>query len=104
VYTIRKDVTYKNETDYLFSQTLKKNNGVVFFHSNTMKDAKTHKKNDMLGINSIINGKLTQELIPLYQKKKYTITPMPAKEGYIMLREYNEKDDYNQIRLEKLNF
>jgi len=104
VDTIRKDVTYKNETDYLFSQTLKKNNGVVFFHSNTMKDAKTHKKNDMLGINSIINGKLTQELIPLYQKKKYTITPMPAKEGYIMLREYNEKDDYNQIRLEKLNF
>jgi hypothetical protein len=69
-----------------------------------MKDPVTHKKNDMLGINSIINGKLTQELIPLYQKKKYEITPMPAKEGYIMLREFNEKDKYNQIRLEKLNF
>ncbi|MDD4972228.1 MAG: hypothetical protein PHT07_22600 [Paludibacter sp.] len=104
VDTIRKDVTYDNETDYLFSQTLKKNNGVVFFHTNNMKDAKTHKKNYMLGINSIIDGKLNQELIPLYQKKKYVITPMPAKEGYIMLREYNEKDKYNQIRLEKLNY
>jgi hypothetical protein len=106
VDTIRKDLTFNNQTDYLFSQTLKKNNGVVFFHTNTMKDSKTHKKNYMLGINSIINGKLSQELIPLYQKKKYLITPMPAKEGFIMLREYNEneKDKYNQIRLEKLNF
>jgi len=104
VDTIRKDLTYDNGTDYLFSQTLKNNNGVVFFHTNTMKDAKTHKKNYMLGINSIIDGKLNQELIPLYQKKKYVITPMPAKEGYIMLREYNEKDKYNQIRLEKLNY
>jgi hypothetical protein len=104
VDTIRKDVTKYNVTDYLFSQTLKNNNGMVFFHTNTMKDPVTHKKNDMLGINSIINGKLTQELIPLYQKKKYEITPMPAKEGYIMLREFNEKDKYNQIRLEKLNF
>ena len=104
VDTIRKDMTKNNGTDYLFSQTLKNNNGMVFFHTNTMKDSKTHKKNSMLGINSIINGKLTQELIPLYQKKKYIITPMPAKEGYIMLRESNEKDKYNQIRLEKLNF
>jgi len=104
VDTIRKDLTKNNGTDYLFSQTLKNNNGMVFFHTNTMKDPKTHKKNYMLGINSIINGKLTQELIPLSQKKKYTITPMPAKEGYIMLRESNEKDKYNQIRLEKLNF
>ena len=104
VDTIRKDVTYDNVTDYLFSQTLKKSNGVVFFHTNIMKDSKTHKKNNMLGINSIIDGKLNQELIPLSQKKEYEIIPMPAKEGYIMLREYNEKDKYNQIRLEKLNY
>ena len=106
VDTIRKDLTYNNETDYLFSQTLKKDKGVVFFHTNMMKDSTTHKKNYMLGINSIIGGKLTQELIPLYQKKKYIITPMPAKEGYIMLQEYNEneKHKYNQIRLEKLNY
>ncbi len=36
-------------------------------------------------------------------KEKYSIDPFPAKEGYIMLREYNEKDKYNQIRLEKIN-
>jgi hypothetical protein len=60
--------------------------------------------NLILGINTIINGKLSEEKIPLTAKKKYSIYPQPAKEGYIMLREYNEKDKYNQIRLEKLNY
>ena len=103
VDTISKQKSRNNNTDYLFSQTLNSNKGVVFFHLNNRKDPKTKKKELMLGINSIVAGKLTQELIPLYKKKQYVITPLPAKEGYIMLRESNEKDKYNQIRLEKLN-
>jgi hypothetical protein len=104
VDTIAKDRTKNNGSDYIFSQKIKDNSGVVFFNTNNKKDLKTRKKNLMLGINSIVDGKLTQELIPIAQKKKYLILPMPAKEGYVMLREYNEKDKYNQIRLEKLNY
>jgi hypothetical protein len=103
VDTIKKDLTKENATDYLFSQYIKNDKGVVFFYSNLSKD-ENKKKNMVLGINSLINGELSQERIPIYSKKKYLIEPLPAKEGYVMLREYNEKDKYNQIRLEKLNY
>ena len=90
--------------DYLFSQYIKDENGAVFFFQNYDKNDETKEKQWFLGINTIIDGKLTQEKIPISSKKKYAIAPAPAKEGYIMLREYNEKDKYNQIRLEKLNY
>ena len=91
-------------SDYLFSQYIKDENGAVFFFQNYDKNDETKEKQWFLGINTIIDGKLTQEKIPISSKKKYAIYPTPAKEGYIMLREYNEKDKYNQIRLEKLNY
>ena len=90
--------------DYLFSQYIKDETGVVFFFQNYAKNDETKEKQWFLGINTIIDGKLTQEKIPISSRKKYVIDPTPAKEGYIMLREYNEKDKYNQIRLEKLNY
>ncbi|ADQ78688.1 hypothetical protein Palpr_0529 [Paludibacter propionicigenes WB4] len=107
VNTIKKELSHYS-AEFLFSQYIKDQTGVVFFYYDVVKDPNASLFNNtpnlLLGINTIINGKLTEEKIPLTAKKKYSIYPQPAKEGYIMLREYNEKDKYNQIRLEKLNY
>lgn len=100
---IKKDISYYS-SDFLFSQYIKDDTGVVFFYSDVIKDPATSETKVVLGINTIVDGNLTEEKIPLYSKKKYSIEPFPAKEGYVMLREYNEKEKYNQIRLEKLNY
>ena len=56
-------------------------------------------------INTLINGKFNQEQITISSKNdKYTTIPYIAKEGYILLREYSEKEKNNQIRLERLNY
>jgi len=104
VNIIKKDMSYSS-SDYLFSQSIKDDTGVVFFYSDAIKNPGGFEVKDViLGINTIIDGKLTEEKISLYSKKKYAIEPSPAKEGYIMLHEFNEKAKYNQIRLEKLNY
>lgn len=103
VYVIEKPKSYTG-SDYLFSQNIKKDEGVVFFFSNIEKNSETNEKQTVLGINTIIGGKLTEEKIPLAVKKKYYIQPYPAKEGYIMLREYNVDAKYDQVRLERLNY
>ncbi|MDP4276616.1 MAG: hypothetical protein Q8914_03180 [Bacteroidota bacterium] len=104
VKTVKKDLSVIENNDYLFSQYIDNEKGGVFFFKDFTKDPETGKQQWMLGINSFINGVLTEEKIPIYSKRKYLIDPLPAKEGYVMLREYNEKEKYNQIRLEKLNF
>lgn len=101
---IEKDLAKFNSSDYLFSQYIKDETGAVFFYSNDIKDKDNTEYGMILGINTIIDGKLTEEKIPIYSKKKYAIQPIPAKEGYIMLREFNENDRYNQVRLERLNY
>ena len=107
INTIKKEVSYYSG-NFLFSQYIKNETGAVFFFYDVVKDPNASifstTQNLFLGINTIINGKLSEEKIPLTAKKKYSIFPHPAKEGYIMLREYNEKDKYNQVRLEKLNY
>lgn len=90
--------------DYLFSQYLNKGKDVVFFYRDYQKDNETKEKHWNLFINTLIGGKFNQEVIKISEKDKYFITPYVAKEGYILLREYNEKDKYNQIRLERLNY
>lgn len=104
IYTAKKDLSENQGSDYLFSQYIHNDEGCVFFFKDYAKNAKTEKSEWVLGINSYLNGAFTEEKIPIYSKKQYLIDPMPAKEGYIMLREYNEKEKYNQVRLEKLNF
>lgn len=101
---IEKDLTKYNSSDYLFSQYIKDDTGVVFFYANDIKEKSGSEYGMILGINTIIDGKLTEEKIPIYSKKQYIIRPLPAKEGYIMLQKFNEKDKYNQIRLERLNY
>lgn len=107
INTIKKEVSYYSG-NFLFSQYIKDGTGAVFFFYDVVKDQNgsvfNTNQNIFLGINTIINGKLTEEKIQLTAKKKYSIYPHPAKEGYIMLNEYNEKDKYNQVRLEKLNY
>lgn len=100
---IEKDQNKDLLDNYLFSQYIKDNNGVVFFFRNYKKDEETKEKNWVLGINTIINGELNQEIVPM-SSEDFFLAPLPAKEGYILLREYNKDDKYNQLRLEKLNF
>lgn len=100
--TIAKEMSKDNITDYHFSEYIHDREGVVIFYVNSFKVDK--KEQVVLGINTVLNGTITEEKIPLYSKKEFAIYPMPAKEGYVMLREVNEKEKLNQIRLEKLNY
>jgi hypothetical protein len=90
-------------SDYLFSQSINEGNGLVFFYRDQVKDEKTKEKNWKLYINTIIDSKLNTESIDITSENN-VIFPYVAKEGYIMLREYNKKDKYNQIRLERINY
>lgn len=91
-------------SDYLFSQYLNEGKDVVFFFRDYKKDQVTKEKKWNLFINTIINGKFKQEVIPISEKDNYTVTPYVAKEGYILLREFNEKEKFNKVRLERLNY
>ena len=103
VETLEKDKSKWFTSDYLFSQYVNDGNGVVFFYRDLKKDEETRKKNWVLGIVSLVKGKMTHEKIPMSSKEHF-IYPYVAKEGYILLREFNKDDDYHQIRLERLNY
>jgi len=88
--------------NHLFSQYADKHNAAVTFFNNRVKKDKTF-ENELI-ITAISNDTVQTDRIPLTSRDKYSIFPMPAKEGYVLLMEFNENDKYNQIRLEKLNF
>jgi hypothetical protein len=90
-------------SDYLFSQSINDEENLVFFYRDQVKDEKTKEKNWKLFINTIIDSKLNTESIDISSDNN-VIFPYVAKEGYIMLREFNKKDKYNQIRLERINY
>lgn len=89
--------------DYLFHQYINDDTGVVFFFRDYKKHQESRDKNWVLGINTILNGEFKQETIAL-PPDDLDIQVMPAKEGYILLQEIKDKDKFNQIRLEKLNY
>lgn len=99
-----KDKSNYLNTDYLFSQNLNNGDDLVFFYRDYQKDDETRKKNWNLFINTYIDGKFNQEVIPISSKENYVIFPYIAKEGYILLQEYNKEAKYNQVRLERLNY
>lgn len=104
VKVLPKDKSNYSLSDYLFNQYLNNKNDIVFYYRDYQKD-ENKDKNWNLFINTIINGKFNQEKIQISSKQdKYLIYPYPAKDGYILFFEYNKKDKYNQIRLEKLNY
>ncbi|MBB6371533.1 hypothetical protein [Chryseobacterium shigense] len=92
--------TQKNSS-YLFSQYLNDKNDMVFFYADT--ERKNREKKWNLFINTFINGQWKQEVLPMTSENNITI-PYMAKEGYILLQEFNEKEKFNKIRLERLNY
>lgn len=99
-----KEKTKWANNDYLFSQYLNEGKDVAFFYRDYQKDEATRQKKWNLFINTVIDGKFKQEVIPISEKDNYLVIPYVAKEGYILLREFNAKEKYNKIRLEKLNY
>lgn len=99
-----KSKSVNQSSDYLFSQYLNNNKDLVFFYRDYEKDENTSKKNWNLYINTIKDGKFNQEKIVISSQKDFFIVPSLAKEGYVLLREYNKDYKYNQIRLERLNY
>lgn len=99
-----KEKTKWANNDYLFSQYLNDGKDVAFFYRDLQKDDKTKEKNWELFINTLIDGNFKQEKVQISEKEKYTTYPYVAKEGYILLREINEKEKFNKIRLERLNY
>lgn len=106
-------------TRYLFSQKRKEEGKVTFFYKKRYKQPsafaaygvlfggkkaleKIKKKitPDKLVIVTLIDGKVNEEEIAISNSYIY---PLMAKEGFILLREVNTQEDYDQIRLEKLN-
>ncbi len=99
---IPKEVSKFSSTDYLFAQNIKGGDDVVFFYKDLVKNA-DKKKVVNLYINTLIKNQFKQEIIPISTEDN-TIVPYVAKEGYILLNEFNKKAKYNQVRLEKLNY
>ncbi len=99
-----KEKTRFSTTDYLFSQYINDGNDVVFFFRDYVKDNETRKKQWNLFINSVVDNQFKQETIQISSKGDYFMLPYVAKDGYILFQESNEKDKYNQVRLERLNF
>lgn len=97
-----KDKSVGYNSDYLFSQYINDGNDVAFFYRDYQKD-EDGEKNWNLYINTIKKGVYSQEKIPISSKEN-SIVPYVAKEGYILLREYNKNSKYNGVRLERLNY
>ncbi|WP_152603862.1 DUF6770 family protein [Jejuia pallidilutea] len=101
--TIAKDMSKFSSSDYLFGQYLNNEKDAVFFYQDYQKEEGTKDKNWILGIVSIVDGEVNHEKIPM-SSDDYYISPYVAKEGYILLREFNKNSDFDKIRLERLNF
>lgn len=104
IKVFEKEKSKWSNSDYLFSQSLNDGNDVAFFYRDYQKDDVTKDKNWNLYINTLIGGKFTQEMVPISAKGDYMVYPYVGKEGYILLQEINEKQKFNKIRLERLNF
>ena len=104
VNIFEKEKSKWSNSDYLFSQYLNDGKDVVFFYRDYVKDTETKEKNWNLYINTLIDGNFKQEVVPISAKDDFIVSPYVGKEGYILLREFNKKEKYNKIRLERLNY
>lgn len=89
--------------DFLFSQNLPNNDGVVFYYVDNEKGnfAGRRNPNYVLGIVTYIDGKFEQQKISL-KTNEGNIVPLKARQGYILLRETSKKE--TELRLEKINY
>lgn len=88
--------------DYMYSQKLP-DEGYVFYYTDNEKEGRKNYKNPdwVLGIITYLDGKFDYQKIAL-KTSEGNITPVIAKNGYILLRE--ETKDGTQLRLEKINY
>lgn len=93
-------------TDFLFWQRLSnETNDIAFFYTDKRQGDEQKQKYKVLGVCTIIDGQFKKEELRIASKsEEFSITPNIAKRGYIMLHEYNKKEDYNAVRLERLNY
>ncbi|MDC6384849.1 hypothetical protein PP180_05700 [Muricauda sp. SK9] len=93
-------------SDFLFWQSLNdENNDIAFFYTDKRQGEEEKQKYIILGVCTIIDGEFKSEELEIASKsEEYVIFPSIAKRGYIMLHEYNKKEFYNAIRLERLNY
>lgn len=103
VQIIDKEKSKNSATDYLFGQYLHDGKDFVFYFQDYKKGESKKDNKWLLYIYTWVNGELKNEEFPILTQEN-VIYPYVAKEGYILLREYNKNEKYNQIRLEKLNF
>ena len=81
------------------------NNDIAFFYTDKRQGEEEKQKYKILGVCTIIDGKFSKEELKIESKsEEFFISPNIAKRGYIMLHEFNKKEDYNAIRLERLNY
>ncbi|GEM_PF-3938047 len=98
---ITKDLK-RNYSDYIFSQLIKDKSAVLLFYRDYDKEDTSKDKDWTLNISKIEKGQFIEESI-IMRSKNYIVLPTVAKEGYILLREFNKDEKKNQLRLERLN-
>lgn len=100
---INKRPTKESFSEFLYGQYLNDDTDLVFFYYDDVPKENKKKNDYYLYVNKIINQQFSQDNF-IVSSQNNSVAPFIAKEGYILLREYNKDSKYNQIRLEKLNF
>ncbi|MDR1876802.1 MAG: hypothetical protein LBQ84_04190 [Flavobacteriaceae bacterium] len=97
-------VDYYGYFDYAGYQDLD-NDNYLFFYYNKQEPEGGGKKQWMLGIVSYIDGKISEQKLPLKSEDGSRMTITPAKKGYVIIYEtFKDKDRSSELRLEKINY
>lgn len=81
------------------------NDNYLFFYYNKQKPEGGGKKQWVMGIVSYIDGKFSEQKLPLKSEDDSDMEITPAKKGYIMVYEtFKDKDKSAELRLEKINY
>lgn len=95
----------KGGFDYLYNQKLDEDGNLVFFYVNNEKEGSRYQKRKnpewVLGIITYVDGEFNYDKLKLTSKDS-KIIPGKAKNGYIRLLEFDDKNV--EIRLEKINY
>jgi hypothetical protein len=90
--------------DYAGSQDLG-NDNYLFYYYNKQKPESGGKKQWILGIISYIDGKFSEQKLPLKSEDGSNMAIIPAKKGYLLVYEtFKDKDRSPELRLEKINY
>lgn len=89
--------------DYIYSQNIGKDN-FSFFYTDNEKTGSAGRSNPswVLGIVTYVDGQFDTQKITLTTKNG-SITPIRAKNGYVLLKEIFDDNKNSEIRLEKIN-